>query len=112
MFFGFVFVFRSSRLRLIDKYFTMLSTFHLFTSARWRTSTFLFCSSAAFADPAGSRSSPSRALVCFCTLLCHVGGPCVSVHCSSPTDVSDVVYLALLLLLTLRVSLTRGGVKS
>lgn len=32
-----------------------------------------------------------------CLLLCHVGGPCVAVYCCWPTDVSDVVFLALLL---------------
>lgn len=36
-------------------------------------------------------------LVCSRMLLCHAGGPCVAVHCCWPADVSNVVYLALLL---------------
>ncbi len=60
-----------------------------------------FCSSvlslvltAAYTGPTGSRSI---LFSCLCMLLCHDGGPCVVVCCCWPTDVSNAVYLALLL---------------
>lgn len=55
--------------------------------------------------PPGSRPHLKLVLMCLRALLCQVGGPCVVVHYCWPTDVSNVVYLALLL----QTSHTRWG---